>query len=100
MQKRDGFQRIFPYHLNTKDNVDLIGQQLPVEEGAWCHYPDEVQQELELYSWANQTNGPWVVALGVGMMTHYTMAFCMQSLNATMPTDRTIRMVRWMGILT
>ncbi len=65
--------------------MDLIGQQLPVEEGAWCHYPDEGQQELGLYPWADQMNGPWVVALGVGMMTHYTMAFCMRSLNATMP---------------
>ncbi len=76
----------FPYHLNAKDNPDLVGQQLLVDEGAWCHYPDEVQQELGLYPWADQSNGPWVVALGVGiMMTHYTMAFCMQCLNVVMP---------------
>ncbi len=28
-------------------------------------------------------NGPWVVVIGVGTMTHYMGAFCMQSLNPT-----------------
>ncbi len=46
LQKRDGHRKISPYHPNAKDNVDLVRQPLPIEEGAWCHYPDAVQQEL------------------------------------------------------
>ncbi len=40
-------------------------------------YLDETQQELGLYPWADQMNGPWVVAIGLGTKTHYAAAFCM-----------------------
>ncbi len=66
-QKRDGHQMGIPYHPNAQEgNPDLGGQQLLIEEGAYCHYPDEIQQESGLYPWADQTNGPWVVVLGLG----------------------------------
>ncbi len=58
---------------------------MPIEEGAYCHYLDKTQEELKLYPWADHTNGPWVAVVGVGTMTHYTAAFCMRSLNLTMP---------------
>ncbi len=48
-QKREGYRKAFPYHPNAKDNSDLIGPPLLVEDGAWCHYPDVMQQELGLY---------------------------------------------------
>ncbi len=77
-QKRDRLQKISPYHPNTQaDNQDLGGPGLLIKEGTYCHYPDEIQQELGLYPWADQMNGPWVVVLSLGMMTHFTMAFCM-----------------------
>ncbi len=63
----------------------MIRLPLLVEDGAWCHYPDAMQQELGLYPWADHTRGPQVVAIGLGMTTHYTMVFCMWSLNLTMP---------------
>ncbi len=88
-QKRDSSGRICPYHPNAQaDNQDLGGPGLPIEEGAYCHYPDETQEELKLYPWADHMNSPWVVVLGVGMMTNYTAAFCMRSLNPTMPSWR------------
>ncbi len=61
------------------------GPGLLIKEGAYCHYPDDIQQELALYLWADQMNGPWAVVIGISTMTHYTAAFCMQSLNLTMP---------------
>ncbi len=56
-----------------------------VEDGAWCHYPGSSQAELGLYPFADQTNGPWVVAIGLGTAMHFTMAFCTQSLCGMMP---------------
>ncbi len=47
-----------------------------IEDGAWCHYPDAMQQELGLYPWADWMRGPWVVVIGLGMATHYTVVFC------------------------
>ncbi len=95
--KKEGYRKQDPYHPNAQAlNQDLGGPPLLIEEGAYCHYPSETQQELVLYLWADQTNGPWVVVLGVGMMTHYMAAFCMFSLNPTMPNWH--RVTIWMVI--
>ncbi len=84
--KRDGIRHTNPYHPHAQVlNQDMAGKPLPIEEGAYCHYPDATQQELGLYPWADHMNGPWVVVIGVGTMTHYTGAFCTWSLNQTMP---------------
>ncbi len=82
--KKDVLRRVDPYHLNVKDNLDLEGPPLLIEDGVWCHYPDSMQSELGLYSWADQACGPWVVAIVFGIAMHYTMVFCTQSLNPTM----------------
>ncbi len=85
LNKVEGRRHMAPYHPNTQPlNPDMRGNSLPIEGGAYCHYPDDTQQELGLYPWADHTNGPWAVVIGVGTMTHYTAAFCMQSLNPTM----------------
>ncbi len=88
--KRDGQRHIHPYHPNAQVlNRELRGNSLPIEEGAYCYYPDSIQQELQIYPWADHTNGPWAVVVGVGTMTHYTTAFCMRSMNPTMPNWET-----------
>ncbi len=77
-QKREGHQWLDPYHPNAQaTDQDLGGPSLLIEEGAYCHYMDDIQQELGLYPWADHTNGPWVVVLGVGTMINYTAVFCM-----------------------
>ncbi len=86
MNKWDGTRRTLPYHPNVQPtNPDLQGNALDIEEGAYCYYPDAMQKELQLHPWADHTNGPWVVVLGIGIMTHYTGAFCTRSLNQTIP---------------
>ncbi|MCP4549308.1 MAG: hypothetical protein GY835_22880, partial [bacterium] len=82
--KEEGSVRVLPYHPNAQPlNPDMQGTPLDIEEGAYCHYPDAVQRELQLHPFADHTNGPWAVVIGLGTMTHYTGAFCMQSLNQT-----------------
>ncbi len=85
-QKRDGMRHTIPYHPHAQAiNRDMGGNSLPTEEWAYCHYPDATQRELALYPWADHTNGPWVVVVGMCTMTHYSAAFCTRSLNQTMP---------------
>ncbi|MCP4537822.1 MAG: hypothetical protein GY832_11820, partial [Chloroflexi bacterium] len=73
--KRDGLHHIHPYHSNAQPlNKELHGHSLPIEEGAYCYYPDSIQRELQIFPWADHTSGPWVVVIGLGTTTHYTAA--------------------------
>ncbi len=56
------------------------GKPLMIKEGAWCHYPDSTQAELGLLPFADQTKGPWVVGIGMGMVMHHATVFCAWSL--------------------
>ncbi len=80
-RKKEGFVKMQPYHPNANEDLLPDGMELlPTEEGAWCHYTDMTQAELGLHPFTDQTRGPFVAAIGVGMMMHYTQVFCTESL--------------------
>ncbi len=64
----------------------MQGKPLDIESGAYCYYPDAMQRELQLHPFADHTNGPWVVVMGIGTMTHSMSAFCTRSLHQTVPS--------------
>ncbi len=41
--KKEGLRKVDPYHPNVRENLDLEGEPLVVEDWAWCHYPDSMQ---------------------------------------------------------
>ncbi len=81
-REKEGFMKIQPYHPHANEDLVINGEPLVIEEGACCHYLDETQAELGLHPFADQTNGLWVVGIGLGTAMHYTMVFCTRSLCA------------------
>ncbi len=68
--KKEGIRKVQPYHPNANEELVMNGEPLAIEDGVWCHYPNSMQAELGLSPFADQTNGPWVVGIGLGMVMH------------------------------
>ncbi|MCP4535513.1 MAG: hypothetical protein GY832_00030, partial [Chloroflexi bacterium] len=48
--KKASYRQLAPYHPNALAlNQDLGGPPLPIEDGAYCHYPHDTQREVGLY---------------------------------------------------